>query len=79
MPRARVTERDPTLDHQIYLRFNRLDSGMTDVMCNCRVSPLGTIPNKGDPWPIYNDPARHPKEFTPHDQHTKDARIFYVN
>lgn len=79
MVRVRVTERDPSLPHQINLQFKSGQNQITRVFCNCRLDPLGEMPNSGDPWVIYNDPKRHSAHkavFVPRARHDQDAKVY---
>ncbi len=82
MPRARVVEVDPTLPHQVRLRFENPNKQNTAVMCNCRELPLGVIPNRGDWRAIYNNPDNHDHTvapFQPRDRYTADAKVYHVD
>ena len=81
MVRARVTHSDPTMPHQIKLRFKQAHNQITLVMCNCRPEPLGEMPNNGDPWPIYNDPSKHSHHrevFVPREHHTANQKVYNI-
>ena len=71
---ARITERDPTLPHQIILKYaqaqtkgspSSVESGggtMCVVTCNCRnPSPMGFVAwgDLNGAWLLYENPANH--------------------
>lgn len=78
MVRARVTERDESLPHQISLRFVSGMNSRTHVFCNCRIEPLGQMDNTGNPWVIYNNPANHVGDFKPRERHTMNVKVYEV-
>lgn len=79
MVKARITERDPKLVHQIDLRFRSGRQSITQVFCNCRSDALGEIGNKEDPWPIYNDPRNHNQMREPFVPGTSTAKEYDVD
>ena len=76
---ARVTQRNKELAHQISLRFVSGQQWITAVHCNCTKGPIGKIDNKGNPWPIFNDPANHDNIVVPFVVGQSTAQVFDVH
>lgn len=81
MVRVRITERDPSLAHQINLHYKARDQGITLVKCNCRPDPLGEVPTGSDVMAIYNNPnlhSHHREVFVPRKHHTANAKVYDI-
>lgn len=79
MVKVRVTERDPSLPHQIRLSINKYRASETFVFCNCRGEALGEIPNAGNPWLIYNRAELHNNSavpFVPRAHHDQNVKVY---
>jgi hypothetical protein len=84
MARVRVQQEDPSLPHQVRLRFrSKRNNEVTLLYCSCSHDPIAefTTGDNDAMWLLFNDPERHDNSrtrFVPRAQHTANVKVYEV-